>query len=302
MRLLRGDMIATGQGYDAAPPFATAQNPIITANNPMVPSNGLPQPPGCPMVAGSIVIDDLTALVGVGDFDVGAEFGAVGQFCPRQMNITASVDLSDVWVTSIQQGRRDQVLQGRINAQLFSLSNPCCYVGCLPCVCAPGVGYTVGIANTDAMAQDITGLFYGSLVDWCPPAGMSMSEYVAQMMPPPPGCSYDDALIGIDIVIPASGVFSADIETPGIFCPRKILATGANIATMFLSEWKTGRLSDIIGAGVPLSSLAPTVECCPPLCFRCSCAPGVPIHVEVTGVAGNTAHIDIVGGYRDVCP
>lgn len=295
MRLLAPDF-SVGQTYD----MVRAPQGNITQQAPGFPP-GMPgthvgQPSGpnasCPILPASFTVEAATGnnTINLGD-------NIPGAFCPIQMIVTGS-NLDEVFFTEFSQGRRNMVLEGRISAHLFGLDNPCCYVGCLPCLCAPGVSYNVSFDVTGS-AQDVTATFYGTYADWCSPGGVPPVDAVQRIMPP--GCQFEDALVGIDIEIPASGTFEYDLDLPGFFCPRRLLATGSNVDDITLTEWRTGRLSDILGEGLPLSHLGPTVECCPPLCFQCSCAPGVPIHIEATGSAGQTAHLDVVGSFRDAC-
>ncbi len=151
---------------------------IVRVGNDWRPSNGpsLPMPKGvgngpavgqmsigCPVFPSSMkYLSETTASLAAGASET-LEFTTPGAFCPIKMILSASVDVTDADITHIISGLEDQIITGSIPGGLFSISNNCCPVSCLKCLCSPGVPLRVTVVNNDAMAQTITVTLVGAV-------------------------------------------------------------------------------------------------------------------------------------------
>ncbi len=261
-----------------------------------------PMPPGCCVfpssmkyIAGSITL--LTATSGTISLD------SPGMFCPMKMFVFASVDLADVRISSIKAGIRNQILTGTVDALAFSTGNTCCPIACLDCLCMPGVDLDVTVINDDAMTQTITVVLVGCYVDACPPGGMSVQ---APSMPSVPGCPAPgaDKLVGFDSVtdVAASSTFTFEIETPGRFCPRQMLLFMETTFTdVTVTRIQSGIEDQIISGALPAILWSIDNECCILSCFKCLCAPGVPLFIDIHTVTSQRIRGMLVGTYTDAC-
>lgn len=214
-----------------------------------------------------------------------------GLFCPVEVNLFATVDLSDVFLTQLRVGTDSLIISGRINGAVFDVNN-CCPIACLACLCSPAVPLEFQFQNADAMTQTITAVVKGTYANACEPLGLS------DMLPD--GCPTKEKMLGFEVVIPASGTIDVPVTTSGRFCPRVMFITGPDVATVTVSQIKNGTDSELLGP-IPAAYFAPREGCCPTLCFKCICAPGVQEVFTFTGTAGDVVHVDLIGPYSNAC-
>jgi hypothetical protein len=263
-----------------------------------------PMPPGCCVFPGemkfiSAEIELATGASGTISLD------SPGMFCPQKMFVFASVDLADVVIDSIKAGIRNQIISGEIDARAFGIANVCCPIACIDCLCMPGVDLDVGVTNNDALTQTITVVLIGCYVDACPPGGVATHAPTAPMVPgcPTPG---GDKLVGFTSgALAASASVDIEIETPGRFCPRQMLlfvSAGGDADDFVITSIKSGLDDQIISGNMPGSLWGIDNECCILSCFKCLCAPGVPLTISITnGDTAQTITGFLVGCYVDAC-
>lgn len=214
-----------------------------------------------------------------------------GIFCPVDITLFATVDLNDVFLTTLRVGTENIIISGRISAQVFA--NNCCPLPCIQCLCGPSVPLEFVFENADAMTQTVTAVVKGTYVNACEPLGLS------DMLPD--GCFPKEKMLGFEVVIPASGTLSVPISTSGRFCPRLMVISGPDIATVTVSQIQNGTETELLGP-VPAAYWEVTDEgCCRPICFKCICAPGVQEVFTFTGTVGDVIHVDLIGPYTNAC-
>jgi len=236
-------------------------------------------------------------------------FSTPGAFCPMKMFLSASIDLLDVAVLSIKSGIEEQIIEGPVPADLFSMDNDCCPVACLKCICAPGVDYVVTVQNNDAMAQTVTAVLVGVFKDACPP-GMSTEQFFGSL-PDVPGCPRPggDKLLGFTTTLAMAASGTVELTTPGRFCPRQLFigaaAAGTGPADVNITGIRTGLKNQIISGSLPATLFTTANECCVLACFDCLCTPGYPLLIDLQNTdAANAATLKgvLVGSYEDSCP
>ncbi len=232
------------------------------------------------------------------------EFSTPGAFCPMKMFVIGSVDVTDLFVTSIKSGIEEQIIEGDVPGDLFSLENDCCPVACLKCICSPGVIYAVSVRNDDAMTQTAQVVLVGSYKDACPP-GMGAND----MLPEVPGCPRPgaDKLLAFNDEVPAGGTLTIELTTPGKFCPRQLFIglSGGETGDIVITGIRSGLKDQIISGSLPTSLFTTANECCVLACFDCLCAPGYPLFIDLLnndGANASTINGVLVGTYEDACP
>jgi len=148
-------VVLIGCYVEACPPGGMA----VTA--PMAPAV-----PGCPTpgVDKFVGFDSVADVGAAGSFTFEVE--TPGRFCPRQMLLFVETTFAGVTVTGIRSGTDDQILEGALPAELWSIDNDCCVLACFKCLCAPGVPLTITVANAGA-AQRIRGMLVGTYAEAC---------------------------------------------------------------------------------------------------------------------------------------
>lgn len=214
-----------------------------------------------------------------------------GLFCPVEINLFATVDLNDVFLTMLRVGTENMIISGEINGAIFSLDN-CCALACIQCLCNPSVPLEFQFRNADAMTQTVTAVVKGTYVNACEPLTL------ADMLPD--ACGPKEKMLGFDVVIPASGTIDVPISTSGRFCPRLMFITGADVATVTVAQIKNGTETELLGP-IPAAYWALQEGCCRSICFKCLCAPGVQEVFTFTGTAADVIHVDLIGPYSNVC-
>lgn len=260
-----------------------------------------PMPPGCCVFPGEMKFISGSVTLAAGATGT-IPLDSPGMFCPQKMFVFADVDLTDVVITGIKAGIRNQIISGEIDGQAFGIANVCCPIACIDCLCMPGVDLDVTVRNDDALTQTITVVLIGCYVDACPPGGVATHAPVAPMVPgcPTPG---GDKLVGFTTgALAASASFDIEIETPGRFCPRQMLLFGTELDDVVITSIKSGLDDQIISGDMPASLWGIDNECCILSCFKCLCAPGVPLTISITnGDTPQTITGFLVGCYVDAC-
>jgi hypothetical protein len=145
-------VVLIGSYLDVCPPNGTYPTSI-------------PDVPGCPTPGSDKLLGfELTVPI---SSTASIELTTPGRFCPRQMFLEATFD-TDLTVTNIQSGLKDQIISGALPGQLFNIDNECCILSCFDCLCAPGYPLTLGFANANAMANVVRGVLVGTYSDVCP--------------------------------------------------------------------------------------------------------------------------------------
>jgi hypothetical protein len=262
-----------------------------------------PMPPGCCVFPGSMkYIAGSISLTTTASGTVSLD--SPGMFCPQKIFVFGSVDINDIRITAIKAGIRNQIISGTIDARVFSIANTCCPVACLDCLCMPGVSLDISFVNDDAMTQTVTVVIVGCYVDACPPGGISMN---APAPIPVPGCPApgSDKLVGFDSLtsVSASATASFSIETPGRFCPRQMLLfTGTSFTGVNVTKIQSGLDNQIISGSMPAELWSIDNDCCILSCFKCLCAPGVPLLIDIqNGGTAQRIRGMLVGTYSDAC-
>jgi hypothetical protein len=284
-----GRMLPTHVGQEPYPGYIQSEGALPPPGSPnaVSPPNGLNYACPYPEKLASDSISLLTTASGT------LEITTPGLFCPNELTLFASVDLTDVRVTQIRVGLENQVISGSLSGEIFGNAQ-CCALACLKCLCSPSIPLEIDVTNLDAMTQVITAVVKGTYVDACenPP--------VDAMYKLPEGCRPNEKFLGFDVTIPAGGTITVPVQTPGRFCPRLMFITGPDVATVSLAQVNNGLESELLGP-IPAQYFE-IRECgCRVLCFKCICAPGVVENFTFTGGAGDIIHVDLVGEYTKVC-
>lgn len=136
-----------------------------------------------------------------------------------------------------------------------------------------------------------------------PPQRYNMQAIVPGCPDPPGRLMY----IADSHTIPAGGTAEYVFDSPGIFCPQRLLITGNDedpddVPLIFIVSIKTGIRNQIITGLVPAGVYSTDNTCCPPACLDCMCAPGVQLVVTLlnTDVAPRGVTVTLVGAYYDI--
>lgn len=282
------------------PPPGGMQYPVPFNPN-RIPGVGAIMSPGCPVFPSSTkMMAQVTASIPAGDTAT-LTFTTPGAFCPQKMIVFGSVDTLDVNILSIKSGLEDQIISGPVPAGVFGITNNCCPIACMKCLCAPGVPLEVLVENVDAMAQTVTVVLIGSYLDVCPPNGTYPTS-----VPDVPGCPTpgSDKLLGFELTVPLTGEASIELTTPGRFCPRQLFLEATFDVDLTVTNIQSGLKDQIISGALPSQLFNIDNECCVLSCFDCLCAPGYPLTLGFANAnaMANVVRGVLVGTYSDVCP
>ncbi len=94
-------------------------------------------------------------------------------------------------------------------------------------------------------------------------------------------------------------------ETPGVFCPYKMLIFTPNLAqlaSLFVTSIKSGIEEQIIRGSVTAELWSPENSCCSVACLKCLCSPGVDYNVTIFNGNGTIpVSVVLLGSYLDAC-
>lgn len=90
-----------------------------------------------------------------------------GRFCPTGMFIQPSNFLFGL-VTGIKSGIKEQIIEGGLPLNIFTVRNQCCSLACFDCLCQPGYPLEIEFFNDNPEGPlVITGGVVGSYEDYC---------------------------------------------------------------------------------------------------------------------------------------
>jgi hypothetical protein len=149
-------VVAIGCYVDACPPGGMATSMPVP-----------PPVPGCPMPGSDKLVGFDSGSINVAaSATVTFTIETPGRFCPRQMLLFASSSFTGVFVDVIQSGIENQIIEGSLPAELWSIDNDCCILSCFKCLCMPGVPLILKVRN-GSTAQRIRGMLVGTYQDAC---------------------------------------------------------------------------------------------------------------------------------------
>jgi hypothetical protein len=245
-------------------------------------------------------------------------FTAPGAFCPKHMLVFAFnsatgavVEVDQSLITFIKVGIEQQILPigprsvggfPAVPAQMFSITNACCQVFCPPCVCAPQVPFEVGFSNGEGVTLDVTIILIGEYLDIPPDQFRFNQPPVAPECCPPPS---SDKLLGFGTALAPAESRTLSLTVGGQFCPRQLFLATFGLSTVVINGIRSGLDENIITGPIPPSLFTVDNKCCILECFKCICAPGYPIQIDVTNTHPENAAAFVgafVGCYTDACP
>jgi len=99
-----------------------------------------------------------------------------------------------------------------------------------------------------------------------------------------------------------TGTFTFD--SPGIFCPQRLIIMSDDVELMFVLSIKAGTRNQIISGLVPAEIFGTENTCCPISCLDCLCAPGVQLVIEIgnTDTTPEDVTVVVIGAYYDLLP
>jgi hypothetical protein len=268
--------------------------------------------PGCPEFPGRLKYIAQTIRINAGATGQ-FEFDTPGIFCPQRMLIFSD-DIELLFITKISSGLRNQIIEGRVPAEIFGTGNTCCPLSCLDCLCAPGINLFIDILNTDVTFEDVTVVIIGTYYDI--PPGMTPKEAAKGLPLNFPGCPVpgQDKIVGATTGLTLETNVELTIETPGRFCPSQLYfsLTGDGsftIGSVLITGIETSTDNQIIVGPtpvfIPASLWSIENDCCVLSCFKCLCMPGVPLIIKArlpgNGEELQALNVAVIGSYEDAC-
>lgn len=132
----------------------------------------------------------------------------------------------------------------------------------------------------------------------CPPIRYN-TEVITPGCPVAPGSL---RYIAETRTIPAGGTGVFFFDSPGIFCPQRLIVIADDVEFMFITKIATGTRNQIISGAVPAEVYSTANNCCPFACLDCMCAPGVKLEINIlnTDVTVEDVTVALVGTYYDI--